>query len=122
MEVVCFLLSKSNMSKNYIIFAGTQYYPGGGWKDFYSFADTFENAISIYREALSIGSQSGIDWDGVSINNYPRDWAHIVSIASGEILENEEAIQNYQTKQNKSKQKQMEHENKWTKPHGWERY
>jgi hypothetical protein len=46
------------MLPKYIIFAGSIYYPSGGLKEFYSYAETLEEAYSIYGEALQNGCEN----------------------------------------------------------------
>lgn len=46
------------MLPKYIIFAGSIYYPSGGWKEFYSYAETIEDAYNIYDEALQNGCKN----------------------------------------------------------------
>ena len=80
---------------NYIIFAGSTFYPSGGYKDFYGVAETFEEALAIYEEALSVGSKHTHDWNnedgfGLDSNNnriYEKcDWAHIVNVKNNKIV------------------------------------
>jgi hypothetical protein len=74
------------MLPKYIIFSGYTYYPSGGWKEFYSYAETLEEAYSIYGEALKIGSKNRGDCNGPFDNDiksdrpmyYKREWVQIV--------------------------------------------
>lgn len=45
------------MSAMYAIFAYQTYYPAGGFHDIYGFADTFQEALAIFNEALETGSK-----------------------------------------------------------------
>lgn len=74
---------------NYAIFAGETYYPSGGFNDLYATAETMDEAIDIYQEALAIGSKPGQEWFGKTPINTPRDWAHIVCLKTLKIINNE---------------------------------
>lgn len=51
--------------KNFLVFMGYNYYPSGGWDDFYASFDTYDDAISeVKKEALN------------------RDWVQIVDMQS----------------------------------------
>ena len=63
--------------------------PAGGWNDFYSFALTKEDAICIYKESLTQGTMPGENWNGEDLENQPRDWAQIVCLTTGGIVEND---------------------------------
>ena len=56
---------------NFIIFAGDTYYPDGGWNDFYSFADTKNEAHKIYEEILK---------------KREDNWSHVLDFNSGKII------------------------------------
>jgi len=79
---------------NYIIFAGSSFYPSGGYKDFYGVANTFKDALVIYDEALSVGSKHTHDWFedsfGLDSKNNPIyqkcGWAHIVNVKNNKIV------------------------------------
>jgi hypothetical protein len=55
--------------KPFFLFAGHQYYPGGGWLDFHSAHGTVSDALI----ALAESSQT-------------YDWFHVVDIRMGEIV------------------------------------
>ena len=55
----------------YIIFAGAQYYPSGGWEDYFDSANTLEEAKRSY--------ENGIEKKG---------WAHIVDMENNKIILN----------------------------------
>jgi hypothetical protein len=59
-------MSQENNPKpgKYIIFAGSTYYPSGGFLDYYDSADTEEEAQIIKKEALEIGSKNLNSWNG----------------------------------------------------------
>ena len=40
---------------NYMVFAGPQYYPSGGYDDIYAITDTLEKAIHFYYESQISG-------------------------------------------------------------------
>lgn len=54
----------------FVIFAGEQFYPLGGWKDFYSYADTKEGAYNIYNQLIS----------------ERNSWVHVVDMVTGTIV------------------------------------
>jgi hypothetical protein len=74
----------------YAIFGGETYYPAGGFEDFYGFADSFQEALKIYEEALTIGSKPMKDWWGQDRfdSGIPRDWVHIVNLKTKKIVVN----------------------------------
>ena len=82
------------MSPKYIIFAGSTFYPSGGWLDYYGFAETEDEAISICYEAISInskytkdhcGDELGLDQDGNQIYGQ-ADWSHFVCMVTNKII------------------------------------
>ena len=52
--------------KRFLLFAGDNYYPTGGWRDFYSAHDTLDDAV------LEAANLQAIDW-----------W-HVIDSTSGE--------------------------------------
>jgi len=82
------------MSPKYIIFAGSDFYPSGGFLDYYGFAETEDEAIYICNEAISInskytknyrGDELGVDQNENQI--YGRaDWSHFVCVANNKII------------------------------------
>ena len=84
----------------YAIFGYVTYYPAGGFYDIYEFAETFQEALIIYDEALKKGSKPMRDWHTrdftINIDNdtrketetiqaIPRDGAHIVNLRTRKI-------------------------------------
>ena len=57
--------------RRFIVFAGDEYYPSGGWLDFESSHDTLEAALLV-ANALRRGR---------------ADWSHVVDSESGEVTE-----------------------------------
>lgn len=43
------------MLKAYLVFAGDDYYPAGGWDDFKADVDTYKEAVEIARRAIEQG-------------------------------------------------------------------
>jgi len=83
----------------YVIFGGFIFYPEGGFNDIYGFAQTFQEALKIYDEALTIGSKHISDWNNSTYGGYGIDaqgnrkfeiccWAHIVNMHSKKIVVN----------------------------------
>jgi hypothetical protein len=83
----------------YAIFGYTTYYPAGGFYDIYDFAETFQEALIIYDEALKKGSKPMRDWPTKdiifnidydtrkeTIQAIPRDGAHIVNLRTRKIV------------------------------------
>lgn len=56
--------------KRYLLFAGSHYYPSGGWDDFKDSFDTIETALSVAV-------------------NYELDWYHIVDTTTGKKVYND---------------------------------
>lgn len=75
---------------NYAIFAGETYYPSGGFNDLYATAETMDEAIDIYQEALVTGSKQGNGWFDKTPKNTPRDWAQIVCLKTLKIINSEQ--------------------------------
>lgn len=95
------------MSPLYAIFAYQTYYPAGGFHDIYGFADTFQEALVIFNEALETGSKPMKDWPTREIITrydkktdkqiiYPiqRDGAHIVNLKTRKIVADSRGINN----------------------------
>lgn len=59
------------MTKRYLVFAGYNYYPIGGWEDFYGAFETVEEA----KDAL------------LKEKSYYREWWHIVDLEINQIVE-----------------------------------
>lgn len=83
----------------YAIFGYQTYYPAGGFYDIYDFAETFQEALIIYDEALKKGTKPMRDWPtrDIMINTdydtgketikaNPRDGAHIVNLRTRKIV------------------------------------
>lgn len=83
----------------YAIFAYQTYYPAGGFHDIYGFADTFQEALVIFNEALETGSMPMKDWPTREIitkyeietgkeiiKPIPRSGAHIVNLKTKQIV------------------------------------
>lgn len=47
--------------KRYIVFAGSDYYPGGGWGDFRGDFDTLEEARALIKTLLDYDWQQIVD-------------------------------------------------------------
>ncbi len=56
--------------KRYLLFAGSCYYPSGGWSDFENSFDTLEEAVDAAE----------------SLNVTKADWAHIIDKETGKKL------------------------------------
>jgi hypothetical protein len=79
------------MSKNYIVFAGNNDENKGGWYNLYGFADTMEEALQIFDEALITGSNHFSEKYNHKTKDFcfvcsPCDWAHIVNVSVGIIV------------------------------------
>jgi len=78
------------MSSSYLIFAGVTYYPTGGYKDIYGFADTKEDAMNIYYEALITGLHNcdyfNQTWWNQSREVVGNNWAHILCVNTRQIV------------------------------------
>lgn len=83
----------------YAIFGYQTYYPAGGFYDIYDFANTFQEALIIYEEALTKGTKPTRDWptrdimtkydfltDTETIKANPRDGVHIVNLRTRQIV------------------------------------
>jgi len=58
--------------KNYVLFIGDKYYAAGGFNDFYSDYDTFDEAISVLESKVP-------EDDG-------SQWAHILNLFENRIV------------------------------------
>ena len=58
------------MKTIYLVFTGDNFYPSGGWNDFYRQFDTLEEAELIINTLVTKSS----NW------HYPNDWAHVVEL------------------------------------------
>jgi hypothetical protein len=82
-------------TSNYIIFAGEQYYPSGGFEDLYGTSETLEGARAVLEHALRRGiPKTSLIW-GYSEEN-PCDWAHIVDMATHKIIVKGTRIRNFE--------------------------
>jgi hypothetical protein len=71
----------------YAVFAGDDFYPTGGFHDFYGFAYTFAEALALRDEALSEkNAKSRTDWFNEERSNCPCDWAHVVNLKKKKII------------------------------------
>lgn len=57
-------------TKRYAVFAGENYYPSGGWRDFQGFHTTLESAQKAVKE----------------LSNTREDWFQIVAIYNGAVV------------------------------------
>jgi len=82
--------NKMSSSSSYIIFAGDTYYPAGGYKDIYGFADTLEDAMNIYYEAQISGLHNcdyfNKSWWNQSREMVGNNWAHILCVNTRQII------------------------------------
>lgn len=67
------------LTPRYAIFAGSRYYPIGGWKDFKYSSDSEEKIRSMYENIKNEKSKYG--------EHYIYDWFHIVDLYLGKIIE-----------------------------------
>jgi hypothetical protein len=104
------------MSKNYIIFAGNKCSMKGGWNDFYSFAETLEEANIILNESLTTGSKHLIEWYNSKIHKMdlipaPCDWGHIVNTINGQIIKENKQTELEENNEEQSSYDEIEIEN-----------
>ena len=64
----------SKRPRRYLVFAGTFYYPEGGWNDFYKDTDSLDEAIKYCKYYLEKEAPKGYGW------------CHIVDIHKGRII------------------------------------
>lgn len=68
-------------TRNYAVFAGSNFYPGGGAHDFLGCADDLNHAWKLVDEARDRAKEHGQgDMDAI-------DWCHALDLASGELIE-----------------------------------
>ena len=85
-------LNKNKILKNhrYLIFAGFQYYPEGGWEDYYDGTNSLDDAKDIYYKVLEKSSNlipdEDYDWEKNPKGYY--DWIHVVDTANDTIILN----------------------------------
>ena len=70
--------------KKYIVFAGNDYYPRGGWNDFLFSVDNLEDLEDI----LGYEKNSIETFYLNRINNCAYDWLQVVDYSTGEIISN----------------------------------
>ena len=73
----------------YAVFAGESFYPAGGFDDFYGYATNYVEALQMYNEAKTTGSnRSEVSWWGKSnrCNIGECDWAHVVNLKKHKIV------------------------------------
>ena len=63
-------------SPRYIIFAGDQYYPLGGWDDLFGTAESLEEAKILYKKGFNTVGSLGLQ----------ERWAHIVDAETNKII------------------------------------
>lgn len=61
----------------YLVFAGDKYYPQGGWGDYESSYDGYEDARSAALALTGLGDPTNLD---------NSDWSHVVDMATGKIV------------------------------------
>jgi len=61
--------ARGHVVKRFIVFAGNDYYPGGGWHDFHSDHDMAEDAVKAADQA---------------VHERHEDWSHVVDASTGE--------------------------------------
>ena len=64
-------------SCKYLVFSGQTYYPVGGWGDYQSSYDDYEDARSACLALMGLGGQAK-DLD-------VADWGHVVDMSTGKI-------------------------------------
>lgn len=78
----------------YLIFAGDEYYPGGGWHDLYGATNSFEDAQKIYYDIVdkskNIYQPENLDlsenYDQIKNDIGGYDWVHVVDTANNIII------------------------------------
>ena len=59
--------------KNFLVFMGYNYYPSGGWHDFYASFDTYDDAISeVKKEALNRDWVQIVDMQNTRVTTFSR--------------------------------------------------
>jgi len=113
------------MSKNYIVFAGNNDENKGGWYNLYGFADTMEEALQMFDEALITGSNHFSEKYNHKTKDFgfvcsPCDWAHIVNVSVGIIVKDSKEevnlsvmtdIQNENDNENQEQEQEQNMEN-----------
>jgi hypothetical protein len=79
------------MTANFLLFAGDNFYPAGGWDDFRGFFRTPEDALA----HLSAGYFSEWDIDHLEEDRQWHNWAHIVDLLTGRIVAKYDNRSNY---------------------------
>lgn len=62
----------------YLVFAGDDLYPDGGWRDFQTVVNDYTDAVRAARVAMQSPLYGCI--------NMPRDWAHVVDMSTLSIV------------------------------------
>lgn len=69
-------LKPAGTVKRYLLFAGENYYPGGGWDDYVTDADTVEELRDLLKR-MGDSDDSSHDWD----------WWQIIDIEEGKVVD-----------------------------------
>lgn len=64
--------------KRFLVFAGSNYYPCGGWSDFVGAYDSLEEARAAAEERKTLGQ--AYEARGQTFRCTPDDWAHVVDL------------------------------------------
>jgi hypothetical protein len=73
----------------YAVFAGETFYPAGGFNDFYGYARTYTEALNLYNEAKTTGTNLRSSWWAHQSEleaRGPCDWCHVVNIKKNKIV------------------------------------
>ena len=67
------------MIKHYAVFAGEEYYAGGGWYDFYGSHEDKDTAVRMASSLIGTNPD-------ISGYNAKIEWAHVVDLESGKVI------------------------------------
>lgn len=73
----------------YAIYAEETFYPAGGFNDFYGYAKTYTEALELYNEAKTTGTNTRVSWfrhQPEFDTRGPCDWCHVVNIKKNKIV------------------------------------
>ena len=67
----------------FALFAGENYYPGGGWNDYVGTFDSLDAAYARYIQGPANTDEP--DEDGY-VATYRYDWGHVVNVVSNNVV------------------------------------
>lgn len=71
----------------YLLFAGDEYHPNGGWDDYYTSRPTIDECIALCKwTKIAIGYTLSVDHPDWQTDSFYGHWMHVVDARTGEIV------------------------------------